>query len=122
MLKKIRLVFIVLTLVIIGLQMFGDRDFSQLTIAVDKFNHGQSFSELIDDISLIFAGESINQGGLDSAKMADRIIYRWTDAEGIVHNSERMPKVEKFEAIRLGDLKIETQEALGKEEIKKALR
>ena len=46
----------------------------------------------------------------------------WTDEQGIVHNSERKPAgVTEYEVIRMGDLKIETQEALSKEEIERQL-
>ena len=119
--KRLIFIFILFLLTIAGLQLFGDRDFSQVPIAWDKYQYGGTVSSFSSDIGDIFAGKTISQGGLATAKMSEHIIYRWTDEFGTVHNSERMPKVEKYEVIRMGDLKIETQEALDDEEIKAAL-
>jgi hypothetical protein len=120
--KRLLFVFILFLLTVAGLQLFGDRDFSQVSIAWDKYQYGGTISSFSSDIGDIFAGKTINQGGLATAKMSEHVIYRWTDEFGVVHNSERMPKVGKYEVIRMGDLKIETQEALEEEEIKKALK
>ena len=120
--KRLIFIFIVFLLTVAGLQLFGDRDFTQVTIAWDKYQYGGTISSFSSDIGDIFAGKTINQGGLAIAKMSEHVIYRWTDEFGVVHNSERMPKVGKYEVIRMGDLKIETQEALEEEEIKKALK
>ncbi len=121
MLKKFIIILVLFFLIVVGLQTFGGRDFGQVSIAWDKYQHGGDISSLSKDIVIIFAGDKVNQGGLDSAKMADRLIYRWTDEFGVVHNSERMPKVKNYEVIRMGDLKMETQQAMDKEEIKQAL-
>jgi len=120
--KRLIFIFILFVLTVAGLQLFSDRDFSQVPIAWDKYQHGGTIFSFSSDIGDIFAGKTINQGGLAVAKMSEHIIYRWTDEVGVVHHSERMPKVEKYEMIRMGDLKIETQEALDEEEIKNALK
>ena len=122
MLKKFIIILVLFFIVVAGLQIFGSRDFGQISIAWDKYQHGGDLTGLAGDIVIIFAGDKVNQGGLASAKMADRLIYRWTDENGIVHNSERMPKVDNYEVIRMGDLKMETQKAMNKEEIKEALK
>ena len=122
MLKKFVFILIVFVAIVAGLQLFGDRDFAQVSIAWDKYQHGGNISSLSSDVVDIFAGNKINQGGLDSAKMAERLIYRWTDDQGVVHNSERMPKVANYEVIRMGDLKMETRKAMDKEEIDRALQ
>ncbi len=120
--KKIIFLTVVFLLVVAGLQLFGDRDFSQVSIAWDKYQHGGTISSLSADISDIFAGKIINEGGLATAKMAEHLIYRWTDEQGVVHHSERAPKDKKYKVIRMGDLSIKTQKALDDEEIKKALK
>lgn len=120
--KRLIFIFILFLLTVAGLQLFGDRDFTQVSFAWDKYQNGGTISSFSSDIGDIFAGKTINQGGLATAKMSEHVIYRWTDEFGIVHNSERMPKVGKYEVIRMGDLKIVTQEALDEEEIKKALK
>lgn len=121
MFKKFIIILVLFFLIIAGLQLLGGRDFAQLGDAWDKYQYNDDLSELVKDIGVIFSGEKINQGGLDVARQANRVMYRWTDEYGTVHNSERMPKVEKYEVIRMGDIRIETQKALDKEAIKKAL-
>ena len=122
MFKKFIVILILFSVVVAGLQLFGGRDFTQVPTAWDKYQHGGGFTNLIKDVGIIFSGDEISVGGLATAKLADRLIYRWTDENGIVHNSERMPNVEKYEVIRMGDITVETQEALDEEEIKKALQ
>ena len=121
MLKKFVVILILFVLVVAGLQMFGGRDFGQVSVAWEKYQYSGSLGSLSEDIVIIFGGDKINQGGLESAKTAERMMYRWTDENGLVHVSERMPKQGEYEVIRMGDLQIETQKALDKEEIKKAL-
>lgn len=121
MLKKFIIILVLFSLILVGLQFFGGRDFTQVPTAWDKYRHGGDLTSLTKDIGIIFSGEKISVGGLATAKLANRVIYRWTDEQGVVHNSERMPSVEDYEVIRMGDLKMETQKALDKEEIKKAL-
>lgn len=115
------MILILFVLVVAGLQMFGGRDFGQASIAWEKYQYGGDLGSLSEDIMIIFAGDKINQGGLESARTAERMMYRWTDEKGVVHVSERMPKKGEYEVIRMGDLRIETQKALDEEEIKKAL-
>lgn len=121
MLKKFVIILVLFLVVVAGLQLFGGRDFSQLSIAWDKYQHGSDVTRLVGDVGIIFAGDEVSVAGLATAKMAERLIYRWTDKNGVVHNSERMPNVENYEVIRMGDLKIETQKAMDEEEIKRAL-
>ncbi len=113
---------VIFLLVVAGLQLFADRDFSQLSIAVDKYQHGGNISTLLSDTGEIFAGKTVNKGGLATAKMAEHFIYRWTDEQGTVHLTERAPKDRKYEVMKMGDMSIETQKALDEEEIKKALK
>lgn len=121
MFKKFVLILILFFVVVAGLQLFGGRDFGQVSVAWEKYQYGGDLAGLSEDIMIIFAGDKVNQGGLESAKTAERMMYRWTDELGVVHVSERMPKSGDYEVIRMGDLQIETQKALDKEEIKKAL-
>lgn len=121
MLKRFVVILILFVVIVAGLQLFGGRDFGQVSVAWEKYQYGGDLGSLSKDIIIIFAGDKINQGGLESAKTAERMMYRWTDEKGVVHVSERMPKEGEFEVIRMGDLKIETQKALDEEEIKKAL-
>jgi len=107
--------------VVAGLQLFGGRDFGQVSVAWEKYQYSDDLGSLSEDIVIIFAGDKVNQGGLESARTAERLMYRWTDDKGVVHMSERMPKQGEYEVIRMGDLRMETQEALDKEEINKAL-
>ena len=121
MLKKFAIILVLFALIIAGLQLFGGRDFGQSVAAWEKYEHYGEIGRLLDDIVIIFSGEKISEGGLAIAKLSERLIYRWTDENGIVHNSERMPKVDKYEIIRMGDVSIGTQKAMDKEEIDKAL-
>lgn len=107
---------------IAGLQLFGGRDFSQISAALQKYQHGGTLEILTDDIGRIFVGQTISRGGIAMAELANRVVYRWVDDKGVVQHSERMPNVEKYEVIRMGDLELETQKALDEEEIKKALK
>ena len=121
MFKKFIIILVLFCIVLAGLQLFGGRDFGQVNDAWDKYQYSEDLSGFVKDLGIIFSGEKINQGGLDVARLANRVMYRWTDEYGTVHNSERMPKVGKFEVIKMGDIKIDTQKALDKEEIKRAL-
>ena len=121
MLKKFILILILFMVLVAGLQLFGGRDFGQVSVAWEKYQYDGDINSLSEDIVIIFAGDKVNQGGLESARTAERLMYRWTDDKGVVHMSERMPKQGEYEVIRMGELKMETQEALDKEEINKAL-
>jgi len=122
MFKKLIVILVLFFIVVAGLQLFGGRDFTQVTVAWDKYQYGGTLSGLGSDIVTIFTGDKINQGGLSTAKLAERIIYRWTDEQGVVHHSERMPGSGiKYETISMGELNITVQKSLDKEEIKKAL-
>ena len=122
MFKKFLFILFVFALVIAGLQLFGGRDFSQITVAWEKYRYGGTLGELVSDVGSIFAGEKLNQGGLATAKLANRIIYRWTDEHGVVHHSERMPTGYEYETIRMGDVSIDVQKSMDKEEIDSALK
>jgi hypothetical protein len=121
MFKKFIIAIIVFSLIIAGLQLFGGRDFTQVSIAWDKYQHGGDISSFSKDLGIIFSGKKISQGGLATAKLAERLIYKWTDENGIVQHSERKPNVDDYEVIKMGDVTVETQKSLDKEEIEKAL-
>lgn len=121
MLKKFIVILILFFIIVAGLQIFGGRDFGQVTVAWEKYQYGGTIGDLVSDVGIIFAGDKIKQGGLATSKLANRIIYRWTDENGVVHHSERMPTGVKYETIKMGDVSIEVQESLDKEEIEGAL-
>ena len=122
MFKKFIIAVIVFALIVVGLQLFGGRDFTQVPTAWDKYRHGGDIGSLTKDIGIIFSGDKISVGGLATAKLAERLIYRWTDEDGVVQHSERMPNVDNYEVIKMGDITVETQKSLNKEEIDKALK
>lgn len=121
MFKKIIIILTIFALLIAGLQLFGGRDFKQVNLAWNKYSHGGTIGSLSSDVIAIFLGERIKRGDLDVKLMANRLVYRWTDEYGVVHNSDRMPKVEDYEVIRIGDMTMETQEAMSREDIDKLL-
>lgn len=120
-----KLLFIALTLFVLYLgylQIWGGRDFSQIRVAYEKYGYSKDLGVLKEDLMLIYSGGIVNQGGLATAQLADRVYYRWTDQDGVVHHSERRPNVENYETIRMGDLSIEVQKSLSQEEINKVLK
>ena len=119
--KKLALILIVIALYFGYLEIWGGRDFAQISTAVEKYNYSDNYDVLLDDISLIYSGGKVSLGGLATAQMADRVYYKWIDENGVLHHSERRPNVKKYETIRMGDLSIEIQESLSQEEINKTL-
>jgi len=119
--KKLLFLFIALVIYHGYLEIWGGRDFAQIGVAVEKYNYSSDLDELASDLSLIYSGANVNQSGLATAQMANRVYYRWTDKKGVLQHSERRPNVDNFETIRMGDLSIEIQESLYQEEINKAL-
>ncbi|TQV84476.1 hypothetical protein [Aliikangiella coralliicola] len=122
MFKKLIVIIILFGLVVAGLQMFGGRDFGQVSLAWDKYNHGGDISSFLSDIGTIFSGGRVNESALPMGRYADQVMYRWKDELGQIHVSERKPNVDVFEEIRLGDMKFDIQEGMSKEEIEKILK
>ncbi|MET1253719.1 DUF4124 domain-containing protein [Aliikangiella maris] len=102
-------------IVIIGaLQIFGGRDFGQITLAWDKYASNGTLSSFIDDVVIIFKGDKIKESVFPHSRYAKKVVYRWTDANGEVHVSERMPtNVKDYEEIQLGDMEFQIQESMG---------
>jgi len=121
MLKKFVVILVLFVVVIAGLQLFGDRDFAQMGTAWDKYRHGGDLSSLSKDVVIVFSGDKVNKGNLDVVQSAERLLYRWTDERGVVHNSGRPPKTGEYEVIKMGELKVKTQKGMEKEEIDQAL-
>ena len=119
--KKLAFILIITALYFGYLELWGGRDFAQISTAVEKYNYSDNYDVLMDDISLIYSGGKVSHGGLATAQMADRVYYKWVDENGVLHHSERRPNVKKYETIRMGDLSIEIQESLSQEEINKTL-
>ena len=119
--KKLAFILIITALYFGYLELWGGRDFAQISTAVEKYNYSDNYDVLLDDISLIYSGGKVSLGGLATAQMADRVYYKWIDENGVLHHSERRPNVKKYETIRMGDLSIEIQESLSQEEINKTL-
>lgn len=122
MFRKLFVVIIVFALLIGGLQLFGGRDFGQVSLAWDKYNYGGDLSSFLTDIVVIFKGDKIREASLPSGKYANQIMYRWKDASGQLHVSERKPDVAEYEEIRIGDLKFQIEEGMSEEEIKAILK
>ncbi len=120
--KKLLFILVVFIVYLGYLQIWGGRDFTQIGIAIEKYQYFNDTNALTTDLSLIFFGGTVNQGGLATAKMAERVYYRWTDESGTVQHSERRPNVEQYETIKMGDLSIGIQESLSQEEIKRVLK
>jgi len=122
MFKKLLFIIILLSLVIGGLQIFGERDFGQMTLAWDKYNNGGNIGSFFSDVVVVFKGEKVKESALPLGKYADRYMYRWKDELGQIHVSERQPNVAEFEKIRIGDLKFDIQKGMTKEEINQVLK
>ncbi len=120
--KKFKLALFLTFSIMIILQLFFGRDFSQLKDAATKYRHKGDFGQLMQDVSRIFAGGKINLGGIASEQLKQRLIYVWTDDQGVVHNSETKPKTGDFKVIKMGDNLINTQKGLTDEEIKQRLK
>lgn len=122
MVKKILLLFVVLAFGIGYLQVFGHRDFSQMSLAWDNYSNGGSFSELISGIGAVISGGNVIEPDMANSKYANDVVYRWKDESGQTHLSETKPRVTHFETIRVGDLKLQTQKGLTQDEIDQALQ
>lgn len=122
MFKKLIVIIVLFSLVLGGLQLFGGRDFGQFSLAWDKYNHGGDVSSFMSDALVIFKGGKVRESYLPLGKYAEQYMYRWVDELGQTHVSERQPKVENFEKIRIGDLKFDVQKGMSKEEIEAALK
>ncbi|PCI70368.1 MAG: hypothetical protein COB38_07440 [Gammaproteobacteria bacterium] len=120
--KKLLFILVAFIVYLGYLQIWGGRDFSQIGIAIEKYQYSDDTDALTTDLSLIFSGGTISQGGLATAQMAERVYYRWTDENGVVQHSERRPNVTKYETIKMGDLSIGIRESLSQEEIKRVLK
>ncbi|PHS14083.1 MAG: hypothetical protein COA86_16455 [Kangiella sp.] len=120
--KKILFILVAFVVYLSYLQIWGGRDFSQIGIAIDKYDYSDDTDALTSDLSLIFSGGTVNQGGLATAQMAERVYYRWTDENGILQHSERRPNVDNYQTIRMGDLSIDIQKSLSQEEISRVLK
>ncbi|MCW9016473.1 MAG: DUF4124 domain-containing protein [Kangiellaceae bacterium] len=122
MLKKLFIVLIAFALIIVGLQMFGGRDFGQMSLAVHKYKTEGTVGSFLTDVGSIFKGGKIKEGRLPMGGYADQVMYRWVDENGEVHVSERKPDVANYEEIRMGDLKFQVEDSLSKEELNKTLK
>jgi hypothetical protein len=123
--KTIKRLFISISLMIIiliVLQLFGGRDFTQIDLAIDKYHVHDELSVFMSDISLILKGKKVRQGDKLVGERANKIMYKWVDTAGQIHVSDRQPDVDNFEIIRLGDVDHQTVEGLSEEEIEQALK
>jgi len=62
--KKLLFLLITFILYLGYLEIWGGRDFSQIGIAIEKYNYSDNLDELTTDISLIYTGGTVSQGGL----------------------------------------------------------
>ncbi|WP_444998458.1 DUF4124 domain-containing protein [Aliikangiella sp. IMCC44359] len=116
MIKKFIIILVVFIIIIASLQLFAGRDFGQVAMAWDKYQLNGTVGSFFSDIGIIFKGEKIKESVFPDSKYAEKVVYRWTDAAGEVHVSERKPKnIDKFETIRLGDMEFQIQESMGEE-------
>jgi len=122
MIRKFIVILIVLAVLMGGLQLFGGRDFGQMTLAWDKYSYGGTLGSFLKDVGVIFKGGKIKESLLPLGKYAEQVMYRWKDEFGQLHVSERQPDVEEYETIRIGDLEFQVEEGLSEEEIKAALK
>ncbi len=121
MIKKFFFIILLFIVALAGLQFFGGRDFTQVSLAWDKYQLSEDFGDFMSDVGVIFKGETVKDS-LIPAEYANKMYYRWTDGAGRVQYSERMPNVENYEEISIKDLPFSMQEAMSKEEIDGALR
>ncbi len=122
MIRKILILIVVLVVVMIGLQIFGGRDFSQISLAYDKYQTKGEISTFLSDIGVMFSGGKVKEGVLPSSRYANQVLYRWKDSNGIVQVTERKPDVGQYEVIKLGDLNYQIEEGMSEEQIKALLK
>ncbi len=122
MFKKLALILIIFILIVGGLQLFGGRDFSQMSLAWDKYTNNGTLGSFFDDVLVIFKGDSVKEGLLPHSRYSKQIVYRWTDEFGEVHVSERKPDVANYETIQLGDLNIQVEESMSDEDIEAQIK
>ena len=121
MFRKLLIIIVVFLLVVAGLQIFGGRDFGQMSLAWDKYRSQGEIGEFMSDIGIMFRGGKVKESVFPNSRYAKMIMYRWKDELGEVHVSERKPEVEVYEEIRLGDMQFQIEEGMSKEEIKQVL-
>ncbi|TQV76908.1 DUF4124 domain-containing protein [Aliikangiella marina] len=122
MFRKFLLALVLFALIVAGLQIFGGRDFGQMSLAMDKYQSGGSFGDFFADVVTIFKGDKVKESIFPHSRYREMVMYRWKDEFGEVHVSERQPNVENYEVIRLGDMDIQIQESMSEEEIKQILK
>lgn len=122
MFKKLLIIIFVIVGILAGLQLFGGRDFTQIELAMDKYNNSGELGDLVTDITTIFKGGKVKESLYPNSRYEKMVMYRWVDEFGEVHVSERKPKTGKYEEIKLGDLKFSIDEGMSEEEIKRVLK
>lgn len=122
MFRKLLLAIVLFALIIAGLQIFGGRDFGQVSLALDKYQHGGTIGDFVSDVALIFKGGKVKENLFPHSRYREMVMYRWKDEFGEIHVSERQPNVENYEVIRLGDLDLKVQEGMSDQEIKSILK
>lgn len=122
MFKRLLIIIFVLIAILVALQLFGGRDFTQVELAMDKYNNGGELSSLVNDITTIFKGGKVKESLYPNSRYEKMVMYRWVDELGEVHVSERKPKTGKYEEIKLGDLKFSIEEGMSEEQIKQVLK
>lgn len=122
MFKKLLIILIIFVLIIGGLQVFGGRDFTQISLALDKYSQSESLGEFVTDIGRIFSGKTVNESVFPSSRDAEKVLYRWVDELGVAHLSERRPESGDYKEIKLGDLEIQVEPGMSQEEINAILQ
>lgn len=111
MIKKLITIIVLFVVIIGGLQLFGGRDFSQMSLVLEKQNTEGDLSLFISDVMTIFKGDTVNQPDYLVGKFAKQVMYRWKDEWGVVHMSEQQPDVADYEIMKIKDFKFNTEKA-----------
>ncbi|WP_196139919.1 DUF4124 domain-containing protein [Aliikangiella sp. G2MR2-5] len=121
MIKRLLLILVLMALILLGLQLFGGRDFTQIGYALEKYQAKENFSVLMDDIGDIFMGRQVSQAEFYTGKHAQQKVYQWVDENGEVHYSERPPEAGQYITLEMNDLIVQVQKTLTRDDIKEVI-
>jgi|GEM_PF-2323323 len=120
--KKLGLLILLLAAITAGAHYSGARDFSQVSFAWKKLDNGGEWGAFFSDLVTIIKGEKLVSSQISLTANPNQIIYRWKDELGQLHFGQTPPKDVDFEVIKQGDLKLQTQKSMSKDEIDQVLK
>lgn len=116
MLKKIAIFLFVLILILVALQLWGGRDFTQISLAWQKYDNQPKIAVLLNDIWVILKGDKVKDSFIPAEEM-NKIYFKWIDKHGVVkYSDQRPPDVKEYEEISIKDLPFNVQPSIYEEQ------